>query len=114
MGFPIATKESTVVKPLNGDKLAKSFREKAFDRNKKTLLMTRYSGSKQEKDLTLGTNCYGFGRIHHFRQIQDPTWIPNPLPIVPASSYLNIPPQKLLLAQVFQLAVCNWRCWYCF
>ena len=78
------------------------------------LLMTKFTGSLQEKDLSLGANCRGFGRIHHFRRIQDPNWIPNPLPTYPASAFLEVTPEEILLAQVYQLSVCNWRCWYCF
>jgi uncharacterized Fe-S cluster-containing radical SAM superfamily protein len=38
----------------------------------------------------------------------------NPLPIDPALHYLQMPSGNTLDAQVFQNAVCNWRCWYCF
>ena len=103
-----------MTKPLDGDKLAQNFREKALRIAQRQLLMTKFTGSLQEKDLSLGANCRGFGRIHHFRRIQDPNWIPNPLPTYPASAFLEVTPEEILLAQVYQLSVCNWRCWYCF
>ena len=37
------------------------------------------------------------------------------LPIAPAARALGYPaPPAAMKAQVFQNAVCNWRCWYCF
>jgi len=41
-------------------------------------------------------------------------WSADPLPIVPAARALGQPVTATLRAQVFQLAACNWRCWYCF
>ena len=61
------------------------------------------------------TNCDGFGRVRHFRQATAVGWPTNSLPIVPACRALgidNVP--KVMTAQVFQNAACNWRCWYCY
>ena len=56
----------------------------------------------------------GFGRIRHFRRSTSPGWPSNPLPIDPACKFLGTPAEDVARAQVFQNAVCNWRCWYCF
>jgi uncharacterized Fe-S cluster-containing radical SAM superfamily protein len=99
---------------LDDAKLAAALRAKSVDLTQRKLLMTRFPGSDQAEDLTLPPNCAGFGRLHHFRERVDERWVANPLPSVPARAYLALPPSDLLIAQVFQLAACNWRCWYCF
>jgi uncharacterized Fe-S cluster-containing radical SAM superfamily protein len=78
------------------------------------LLVTNYTGTEQEPDLTEPANCKGFGRIRHFRRATSSGWPANPLPIDPACTALGLPTPDLVRSQVFQNAVCNWRCWYCF
>jgi uncharacterized Fe-S cluster-containing radical SAM superfamily protein len=41
-------------------------------------------------------------------------WPENPLPIDPAAKYLRLDPPQQMRTQVFQNAICSWRCWYCF
>lgn len=80
----------------------------------KRALIARLTGSEQEKDLSTPTNCRGFGRIRHFQIYRHTDWSSDPLPNVPASRALNSEPDDKLRAQVFQIAACNWRCWYCY
>lgn len=101
-------------KPLDQRKLAERLREKSVDHQAKTIRMTKFPGSDQATDLSLPPNCGGFGRLHHFRLEQDPNWITNPLPTLPACKYLGRSMADVLLAQVFQLSACDFRCWYCF
>lgn len=101
-------------KDLKINKLTKELRKKAVNLKSRKFLMTKFCGSKQESDLSLSVNCHGFGRIHHFRQQADDKWILDPLPMCPASKFFGIKKTEVLLAQVFQLAVCNFCCWYCF
>lgn len=101
-------------KPLDSKKMAERLRWKSVDLRLRKILMTRFPGSDQARDLSLPYNCGGFGRIHHFRLEPDPNWITNPLPLLPACKYLGIPETDVLLAQVFQLGACDFRCWYCF
>ena len=101
-------------KPLDSRKLAERLRGKSLDRQTKTIRMTRFPGSDQATDFSLPPNCGGFGRIHHFRLEPDPNWVTNPLLTLPACKYLGLPVTDVLLAQVFQLAACDFRCWYCF
>lgn len=89
-------------------------REKAVIPLERKVLIARLTGSKQESDLSVPTNCNGYGRIRHFRWYQYSDWSPDPLPILPAAKALGYAPQATLRAQVFQNAACNWRCWYCF
>ncbi len=95
-------------------KMSEHLRERAIDLGSRKVLISRLGGSAQEPDLTLPSNCGGYGRIRHFRLETSPGWPPNPLPIVPACTALGLDPPKLMTAQVFQNAACAWRCWYCF
>jgi uncharacterized Fe-S cluster-containing radical SAM superfamily protein len=90
------------------------YRTAAARPEERRLLVTDFRGSQQEQDLTAPINCDGLGRVRHFRRRTSPGWPPNPLPIDPAARSLGLAPADVLRAQVFQNAVCNWRCWYCF
>lgn len=91
-----------------------TLRSRSIDLEARKLLITKLSGSEQEKDLTVPPNCGGFGRIRHFRRVQNGNWTANPLPMEPACKALGLTADDIILAQVFQNAVCPWRCWYCF
>lgn len=99
---------------IDTDALSARYRYAAVRPGERRLLVTDFRGSEQERDLTEPANCDGLGRIRHFRRNTSPGWPPNPLPIDPAARFLGVEPAELLRAQVFQNAVCNWRCWYCF
>lgn len=99
---------------LNSEEMANRYRAKALDVTGRRILMTRFTGTEQEQDLSVPANCNGFGRIRHFRRTRISSWPSNPLPIDPALHFLRIPAGDGIDAQVFQNAVCNWRCWYCF
>jgi len=93
---------------------SEKLRSKSIDVENKKLLITNYIGSQQEDDLSEPANCNGFGRIRHFHRHGTIGWPENPLPIDPAAHRLQLPREDILLAQVFQNASCNWRCWYCY
>lgn len=99
---------------IDSDKFSAALRNRALDVVQRRVLITNFSGSQQEQDLSLPTNCGGLGRIHHFRRNQGLNWPGNPLPIEPAQHFFGEIPSDSIRAQVFQNAVCNWRCWYCF
>lgn len=103
-----------MAKAIDTDRFSASLRGRGVDRGAKKVLITDLRGSGQEKDLSEATNCAGFGRVRHFRLATSAGWPPNPLPIVPAARALGSATPEVLRAQVFQNAVCNWRCWYCF
>jgi uncharacterized Fe-S cluster-containing radical SAM superfamily protein len=102
------------VKAINTDSFSAALRAKAIDVGARKLLITRFTGSEQEKDLTEPANCDGFGRVRHFKRQTSSGWPENPLPMDPASKKLGLPPTNILKAQVFQNSACNWRCWYCY
>lgn len=99
---------------LDTDAVSAKYRKAAVDLENKRLLVTNFRGTEQEQDLTEPANCGGFGRVRHFRRTTSPGWPENPLPIDPAARALGLESVNTLRAQVFQNAVCNWRCWYCF
>ena len=90
------------------------YRKAAIQTVDRRLLLTNFHGTEQEGDLSEPANCNGFGRVRHFRLGSGDTWVRNPLPIEPARRALSIHDETQIRAQVFQNAVCNWRCWYCF
>jgi uncharacterized Fe-S cluster-containing radical SAM superfamily protein len=99
---------------INTDDFSRHLRDRAIDVANQRVLITRFTGSQEERDFSVPSNCQGFGRIHHFRRQQGPSWPENSLPIEPAAKALRISAPETLKVQVFQNAVCNWRCWYCF
>ncbi len=99
---------------IDTDNYSAILRDKCVNLAEQRILVSRLAGSEQANDLTVPPNCGGLGRIRHFRRHADPEWVPDPLPIDPASRALNLLPGEVLRAQVFQNAACNWRCWYCF
>ena len=99
---------------IDTQNLAEILRKKAVDIENEACLMSDLRETQEEKDLSLPVNCRGFGRIHHFRLTSGSQWISDPLPMLPASKYLGIPETKVIPVQVFQLAACNFHCWYCF
>ena len=100
--------------PIDTDRIATKLRSAGFDSDNQALLITNFSGTVQEQDLTEPLNCNGLGRIRHFHRHGSAGWPENPLPIDPACKALRLPRTDVLRAQVFQNAICSWRCWYCF
>jgi uncharacterized Fe-S cluster-containing radical SAM superfamily protein len=99
---------------INTEQFSDSLRQRGIDPVNRRILITRFNGSQQSSDLTIPHNCRGFGRIHHFRRFQDPGWPDNPLPIDPAQHFLGATYSNEIEVQVFQNAICSWRCWYCY
>ncbi|MGO8750803.1 MAG: hypothetical protein ACLQNE_33045 [Thermoguttaceae bacterium] len=105
---------ATELPVIDTDAVSARYREVAVRLAERRILVSDFRGSEQERDLTEPANCDGLGRIRHFRRQTSAGWPPDPLPIDPAARFLGLKPAHLLRAQVFQSAVCNFRCWYCF
>ena len=101
-------------KLIDTDKWSSHWRHAGIELETKRILVTNFLDTRQEDDLSEPSNCEGFGRIRHFRRATSSGWPANPLPIDPAAKFLGTRTADVLRAQVFQNAVCNWRCWYCF
>jgi uncharacterized Fe-S cluster-containing radical SAM superfamily protein len=91
-----------------------TLRRRGIDLSNNRVLITKFAGSEQANDLSLPPNCGGFGRIHHFHRDQGPGWPFNPLPIDVVARFFNQNPPDEMKIQVFQNAICSWRCWYCY
>lgn len=97
------------------DEFAAILRDRGVDITERRILVSVLAGSEQEADLSEPTVCGGLGRIRHFRRTTSPGWPDNLLPIAPAARWLGYAsPPETIRALVYQNAVCNWRCWYCF
>lgn len=88
-------------------------REIIVSRIDKKVKLSKIANSNQEKDITNPVNFSGYGRIRHFNRKGD-NWNDNPLPIDPACRFFKIPGLDKIEAEVFQIALCNFNCWYCF
>lgn len=89
-------------------------RNSVYNENNNTFLLSKIKSSTQENDLTVPPNCDGYGRIRHFRRFISEEWGNDPLPIDPACKVLGLDLCDMIETQVFQIAACNVRCWYCF
>ncbi len=89
-------------------------RKRILDKEHERILLAKLSDSYQESDLSVPPNCHGYGRIHHFDRDEGGNWPEDPLPNDPACRALGISDAKLVRAEVFQCAQCNFDCWYCF
>ncbi len=99
---------------IDTDRFSSVLRARGIDPQSRKVLVSVLEGSKQEQDLSEPVNCEGLGRIRHFLRETSPGWPENPLPTVPAARALGVDAPTQMRAQVFQNAVCNWRCWYCY
>jgi uncharacterized Fe-S cluster-containing radical SAM superfamily protein len=99
---------------IDTEPYSEQLRSKGVNASRQALLISDLRGSAQEDDLSEPVNCGGYGRIRHFDARTSPGWPDNPLPAAPAAAALGLAPSPRIRAQVFQNAICNWRCWYCF
>ena len=99
---------------IETDRFSEELRRKGVDLAQHRILVSNFRGSGQDKDLKVPPNCNGYGRVRHFNRQSASGWPGNPLPIEPARRSLGLDATDQVKAQVFQNAVCNWRCWYCF
>jgi uncharacterized Fe-S cluster-containing radical SAM superfamily protein len=104
----------TSLEHIDTESRSEHLRKKVIDTQGQRLLIANFHGSEQEKDLTVPPNCEGFGRIRHFRRKSSTSWVNDPLPMDPVCKAFGLPSKDMIRAQVFQIAACNFRCWYCF
>ena len=105
---------TALTKLIDTEAFSAQMRRRGVDISTQRVLVTKFPGSKQANDLSVPPNCGGFGRIHHFHKNQGVGWPKNPLPIDVAARFFRQPPPELMQVQVFQNAICSWRCWYCY
>jgi len=98
---------------LDPDRLAALLRGRAVRLRQKQVLLARFHGTEQELDVTSGINCDGYGRLHRYNTPSE-RWVPERVPEQPAASRLGVSVRETRIAQLFQNAACDFRCWYCF
>lgn len=99
---------------INTERFSEHLRGRGIDLEQQKVLVSNFENTDEAKDFTVPPNCDGFGRLHHFQRAQVAPWPENPLPIDPAARALHLGRVNELRVQVFQNAICSWRCWYCF
>lgn len=94
---------------------SKKIRRRIVRLDEKKVLVAFLNNTIESKDKYTRINCNGYGRIRIYRNyaLHLPTKFKKALnkakPLLRGH-----PPSEKLTTQVFQLAGCNWRCWYCF
>jgi uncharacterized Fe-S cluster-containing radical SAM superfamily protein len=95
------------------DKFAEKLRAVLLQSYMRTVLVAKLDNSLESHDNYTLTNCKGLGRIRVFTKylmhLRTNTKAFPPKPLLRGH-----PPTRELRTQVFQLAGCNWRCWYCY
>ena len=76
------------MKTIDTDGLSVRFREKAINLDEKSVSITNFYNSEQEKDIKEKPNCEGFGRVRYFKLDRGSNRPQNPLPILPAARAL--------------------------
>ena len=103
-----------MAKGVCSDKLSMMMRKRAIILEQKRVLIANFLGSDQERDIAGGINCKGFGRKRTISVTPPPRWTGVPERIAPAAIRLGISPEEASICQVFQVPVCNFRCWFCY
>lgn len=99
---------------IDTEEMSVRLRARSVDAVGRRILITSFTDTGQEPDLTEPPTCGGHGRIRHFKRATSDGWPQNPLPIDPACAALGLSHADAIKALVFQNASCNWRCWYCY
>ena len=90
--------------------MIRGMRQKVVDLDAKKVLLADMRHSEEEADSYADLNCEGFGRIRRYETFS--IHLHDSLPS--KAMYRGLPERTPFFTQVFQLAGCNWRCWYCF
>lgn len=101
------------MKGINVDVFSNTLRQKAMKKETGQFLITNFLGSDQAKDISQ-INCRGFGRVRSLSQTAAPNWINSCVRYRVASARLRLTDEESKYCQVFQNAVCNYRCWFCY
>ena len=101
---------------LGSRKFAHDLRSQIVRPNDQAVLLAMLHGSEESKDTYTQVNCDGLGRVRVFRTyalhfgIDDPECAKRSKCVL-APGFSKFP---VVRTQVFQLAACSWRCWYCY
>lgn len=99
---------------IDSDRFAIKLRETLVDLEKKAVLLARLDGSLEAKDQYTKANARGLGRIRVFKNYDMHLSRARVFNGRATPLQRGHPPVAELRSQAFQLAGCNWRCWYCY
>jgi uncharacterized Fe-S cluster-containing radical SAM superfamily protein len=99
---------------IDPTRLARSLRAKLVRCDTKQVLISRLAGSLQERDIAGGVNCQGYGRLRTTDPVSTTWSFDTTVPNEPAATRLGLSSEEARLSQLFQLAGCNLRCWFCY
>lgn len=95
------------------DSLGLRLRSILVNQDERSVLISDLLHSQQTADIH-SVNCGGYGRLWHKSSMAEESWEKFCLPYQPASWKLGVTDDKVSTVQVFQLAGCNYRCWFCY
>lgn len=99
---------------IDPDSLSARFRSRMLSASDQRVLIADIRNSVEAKDPYTIINCGGYGRVREFKDYK----IYLERAVYPERSlrpnFRGHPASAIIRSQVFQLAACNWRCWYCF
>lgn len=88
-------------------------RQRLMDSGTRSVLLARLADSAESEDAYTELNSSGYGRIRRFNS--QSLLMNTGRGLVPRRKiYRTLTPANTFCTQVYQLAGCNWRCWYCF
>jgi uncharacterized Fe-S cluster-containing radical SAM superfamily protein len=110
----IITKPLLRLGKIDSDRFASNLRRTLVKTEEQKVLLAQISGAKQSHDKYTLENSGGFGRTREFTSFsmhlsRVRTLAGRPIPLLRGH-----PRTSVVRSQVFQLAGCNWRCWYCY
>jgi uncharacterized Fe-S cluster-containing radical SAM superfamily protein len=97
---------------IHEDQIAKRLRKALLKAEQRAVLLAQIDGSVESRDHYTRINCCGLGRIRVFRDFG--MHLSSATGIERKPLLRGHPPARVIRTQVFQLAGCNWRCWYCY
>lgn len=88
-------------------------RRKIVNVNNRSIRLTKISGLEESKDKNCHINCEGYGRLRKYKNFS--LFLCNEVDGLNKKLLRGLPQNtKEFTTQVFQIAGCNMRCWYCF
>lgn len=98
---------------IDVDRFGAALRKSLINLENHSVLISKLDQSDQAVDIH-DINSDGFGRIWHKSVIPETKWGEVVLPHYPAAWKLDISIEEASVIQVYQLAGCNYRCWFCY
>jgi uncharacterized Fe-S cluster-containing radical SAM superfamily protein len=101
---------------LARERFAHKLRDQIVRPDEQAVLLATLHGSEESKDPYTQVNCDGLGRVRVFKTYAMHFGVDHPQYASRTKSVLapGFRDFQVVRTQVFQLAACSWRCWYCY